>query len=121
MKKIMFAFFLSLLLVFPSFAHAEETGAVPASVQVTGVTAADGGMVNYGSGSKYRVGSYYPATFKGTLKDTSGQLMANQPIQLYFEAKNQIICSNSDRYNRREWTIFTNDSSSCRCRLPYIQ
>ena len=44
MKKIMFAFFLSLLLVFPSFAHAEETGAVPASVQVTGVTAADGGM-----------------------------------------------------------------------------
>nr|MDF9460022.1 hypothetical protein [Bacillus pumilus] len=44
-------------------------------------------MVNYGSGSKYRVGSYYPATFKGTLKDASGNLMPNQPIQLYFEAK----------------------------------
>ncbi|XAE84071.1 hypothetical protein GKC22_01425 [Bacillus pumilus] len=85
---MMFAFFLSLLLVFPTFAHAhaEETGAVPASVQVTSVTAADSGMVNYGSGSKYRVGSYYPATFKGTLKDASGNLMLNQPIQLYFEA-----------------------------------
>ncbi|MEB2271671.1 Ig-like domain-containing protein [Bacillus safensis] len=86
MKKIMFAFFLSLLLVFPSFAHAEETGAVPASVEVTSVTAADSGIVNYGYGSKYRVGSYYPATFKGTLKDASGNLMPNQPIQLYFEA-----------------------------------
>ncbi|MCZ2739451.1 Ig-like domain-containing protein [Bacillus sp. MAG717A] len=86
MKKIMFAFFLSLLLVFPSFAHAEETAAVPASVQVTSVTAADSGIVNYGYGSKYRVGSYYPATFKGTLKDASGNLMPNQPIQLYFEA-----------------------------------
>ncbi|MFS2258037.1 hypothetical protein [Bacillus safensis] len=41
MKKIMFAFVLSLLLVFPTFAHAEETGAVPASVEVTSVTAAD--------------------------------------------------------------------------------
>ncbi|ABV60920.1 MULTISPECIES: Ig-like domain-containing protein [Bacillus] len=86
MKKIMFAFFLSLLLVFPTFAHAEETGAVPASVQVTSVTAADSGLVNYGYGSKYRVGSYYPATFKGTLKDASGNLMPNQPVQLYFEA-----------------------------------
>nr|MDF9460023.1 hypothetical protein [Bacillus pumilus] len=38
-EKMMFAFFLSLLLVFPTFAHAEETGAVPASVQVTSVTA----------------------------------------------------------------------------------
>ncbi|NRF03364.1 MULTISPECIES: hypothetical protein [Bacillus] len=86
MKKIMFAFVLSLLLVFPSFAHAEETGAVPASVEVTSVTAADSGIVNYGYGSKYRVGSYYPATFKGTLKDASGNLMPNQPIKLYFEA-----------------------------------
>ncbi|MFS3915662.1 hypothetical protein ACL9ST_15595 [Bacillus australimaris] len=86
MKKMMFAFILSLLLVFPTFAHAEETGAVPASVQVTGVTAADGGMVNYGSGSKYRVGSYYSATFKGSLVDTSGKVMPNSPIQLYFEA-----------------------------------
>lgn len=90
MKKIMFAFFLSLLLVFPSLAHAEETGAAPettpASVQVTSVSAYDGGTVNYGYGSKYRVGSYHPAVFKGTLKDTNGQLMANQPIQLYFEA-----------------------------------
>ena len=82
----MFAFVLSLLLVFPSFAHAEETGAVPASVEVTSVTAADSGIVNYGYGSKYRVGSYYPATFKGTLKDASGNLMPNQPIKLYFEA-----------------------------------
>ncbi|MBK4214078.1 Ig-like domain-containing protein [Bacillus safensis] len=86
MKKIMFAFVLSLLLVFPTFAHAEETGAVPASVEVTSVTAADSGIVNYGYGSKYRVGSYYPATFKGTLKDASGNLMSNQPIKLYFEA-----------------------------------
>lgn len=86
MKKIMFAFVLSLLLVFPSFAHAEETGAVPASVEVTSVTAADSGIVNYGYGSKYRVGSYYPATFKGTLKDASGNLMPNQPIKLYFGA-----------------------------------
>ncbi|MGO4076143.1 hypothetical protein AB2981_15745, partial [Staphylococcus aureus] len=68
------------------FAHAEETGAVPASAQVTSVTAADSGIVNYGYGSKYRVGSYYPATFKGTLKDASGNLMPNQPIKLYFEA-----------------------------------
>ncbi|KKD40700.1 Ig-like domain-containing protein [Bacillus sp. FSL L8-0167] len=86
MKKIMFAFVLSLLLVFPTFAHAEETGAVPASVEVTSVTAADSGIVNYGYGNKYRVGSYYPATFKGTLKDASGNLMPNQPIKLYFEA-----------------------------------
>ncbi|WP_456265870.1 MULTISPECIES: hypothetical protein [unclassified Bacillus (in: firmicutes)] len=86
MKKIMFAFVLSLLLVFPTFAHAEETGAVPASVEVTSVTAADSGIVNYGYGSKYRVGSYYPATFKGTLKDASGNLMPHQPIKLYFEA-----------------------------------
>ncbi|MCM3368951.1 Ig-like domain-containing protein [Bacillus safensis] len=86
MKKIMFAFVLSLLLVFPTFAHAEETGAVPASVEVTSVTAADSGIVNYGYGSKYRVGSYYPATFKGTLKDASGNFMPNQPIKLYFEA-----------------------------------
>ncbi|MBG9817531.1 MULTISPECIES: Ig-like domain-containing protein [Bacillus] len=87
MKKMMFAFFLSLLLVFPAFAHAEETGAAPASVQVTSVTAKNGGMADYGYGSKYRVGPRYPATFKGTLKDKNGKLMANQPIQLYFEAE----------------------------------
>ncbi|MGG0028266.1 hypothetical protein ABEX92_10300 [Bacillus safensis subsp. osmophilus] len=62
MKKMLFAFFLSLLLVFPAFAHAEETGAVPASVEVTSVTAKDGGKADYGYGSKYRVGSRYPAT-----------------------------------------------------------
>ncbi|MEH7201251.1 hypothetical protein [Bacillus safensis] len=87
MKKMLFAFVLSLLLVFPTFAHAEETGAVPASVEVTSVTAKDGGKADYGYGSKYRVGSRYPATFKGILKDKNGKLMANQPIQLYFEAE----------------------------------
>ncbi|MCM3149220.1 Ig-like domain-containing protein [Bacillus sp. FSL W8-1143] len=87
MKKMLFAFFLSLLLVFPAFAHAEETGAVPASVQVTSVTAKNGGMANYGYGNKYRVGPRYPATFKGILKDKNGNLMTNQPIQLYFEAE----------------------------------